>query len=119
MTKGAFAIGMLTAGPAIARVAGTANKTGRRRSSKAPESPEHKFEDELMAAAGQLIVKGKEHGYLTPDDILQGLPEIDAEPEQIFTSSPPSRRSGSRSPTARRISKRSSRPTTRWFSTST
>jgi RNA polymerase primary sigma factor len=45
---------------------------------------EAKFEDELMAVAAQLIVKGKEQGYLTPDDILQGFPEIDAEPDQIF-----------------------------------
>jgi RNA polymerase sigma factor RpoD, C-terminal domain/RNA polymerase sigma factor, sigma-70 family len=45
---------------------------------------EAKFEDELMAVAEQLIVKGKEQGYLTPDDILQGFPEIDAEPDQIF-----------------------------------
>jgi RNA polymerase primary sigma factor len=45
---------------------------------------EAKFEDELMAVAEQLIVKGKEHGYLSPDDILQGFPEIDAEPDQIF-----------------------------------
>src|SRR5256885_1485179 len=37
-----------------------------------------------MAAAEQLIVKGKEQGYLTPDDVLQGFPEIDAEPDQIF-----------------------------------
>src|SRR5438094_9125316 len=37
-----------------------------------------------MAVAEQLIVKGKEQGYLTPDDILQGFPEIDAEPDQIF-----------------------------------
>jgi RNA polymerase primary sigma factor len=48
------------------------------------EKPEHKFEDELMAAAEQLIVKGKEPGYLSPDDILQGFPEIDAGPDQIF-----------------------------------
>jgi len=59
------------------------SKTGVR-NSKAVEKPEHKFEDELMAVAEQLIVKGKEQGYLTPDDILQGFPEIDAEPEQIF-----------------------------------
>ncbi len=52
--------------------------------SKAVEKPAHKFEDELMAVAEQLIVKGKEQGYLTPDDILQGFPEIDAEPDQIF-----------------------------------
>src|SRR5438874_11140983 len=37
-----------------------------------------------MAVAEQLIVKGKEQGYLTPDDILQGFPEVDAEPDQIF-----------------------------------
>src|SRR5438105_2078994 len=37
-----------------------------------------------MAVAEQLIIKGKEQGYLTPDDILQGFPEIDAEPDQIF-----------------------------------
>src|SRR5450759_3104171 len=37
-----------------------------------------------MAVAEQLIVKGKEQGHLSPDDILQGFPEIDAEPDQIF-----------------------------------
>ncbi len=67
----------------IARVAKMATKAGPR-GSKALEKPEHKFEDELMAVAEQLIVKGKEQGYLTPDDILQGFPEIDAEPDQIF-----------------------------------
>jgi hypothetical protein len=54
------------------------------RAGKAETKPEHKFEDELMAVAEQLIVKGKEQGYLTPDDILQGFPEVDAEPDQIF-----------------------------------
>jgi RNA polymerase primary sigma factor len=48
------------------------------------EKPERKVEDELMAVAEQLIVKGKEQGYLTPDGILQGFPEVDAEPDQIF-----------------------------------
>jgi RNA polymerase primary sigma factor len=47
-------------------------------------SGESKFENELIALAEQLIVKGKEQGYLTPDDILQGFPEIDAESGQIF-----------------------------------
>src|SRR6202158_5983087 len=74
---------MLTAGPEISRVAKTANKIRSRRGSKARERPEHRFEDELMAVAEQLIVKGKEQGYLTPDDILQSFPEIDAEPDQI------------------------------------
>jgi RNA polymerase primary sigma factor len=36
-----------------------------------------------MAVAEQLIVKGKEQGSLTPNDIMQGFPEID-EPDQIF-----------------------------------
>jgi RNA polymerase primary sigma factor len=62
----------------IARVART------RGGSKGLEKPEPKFEDELMAVAEQLIVKGKELGYLTPDGILRGFPEIDAEPDQIF-----------------------------------
>ena len=60
-----------------------ATKNGPR-AGKAEAKPEHKFEDELMAVAELLIVKGKEQGYLTPDDILQGFPEIDAEPDQIF-----------------------------------
>jgi len=84
VTNGAFTIGMLTAGPEVSRVAKTANKTGSRRGSKALQRPERKFEDELTAVAEQLITKGKEQGYLTPDDILQGFPEIDAEPDQIF-----------------------------------
>ncbi|HAC45829.1 MAG TPA: hypothetical protein DCF65_07135, partial [Chloroflexi bacterium] len=67
----------------IARAAKVATKGGNR-AGKAVEKPEHRFEDELMAVAEQLIVKGKEQGYLTPDDILQGFPEIDAEPDQIF-----------------------------------
>jgi RNA polymerase primary sigma factor len=67
----------------IARAAKVVTKGGNR-AGKAVEKPEHKFEDELMAVAEQLIVKGKEQGYLTPDDILQGFPEIDAEPDQIF-----------------------------------
>ena len=74
---------MLTAGPEVSRVAKTANKTGSRRGSKALQRPERKFEDELTAVAEQLIIKGKEQGYLTPDDILQGFPEIDVEPDQI------------------------------------
>jgi RNA polymerase primary sigma factor len=70
-------------GREIAHVAKAATETGTR-GSKVQKKPEHKFEDELMAVAEQLIVKGKEQGYLTPDDILQGFPEIDAEPDQIF-----------------------------------
>ncbi len=62
-----------------------APKAATAKTGKAPEKPEQqRFEDELIAVAEQLIVKGKEQGYLTPDDILQGFPEIDAEPDQIF-----------------------------------
>ena len=39
--------------------------------------------DALAAAAEQLIVKGKDHGYLTPDDILAAFPAIDAEPDHL------------------------------------
>src|SRR5450759_1034141 len=70
-------------GREIAHVAKAATKTGTRRG-KAQEKPEHRFEDELMTMAELLIVKGKEQGSLTPDDILQGFPELDAEPDQIF-----------------------------------
>ncbi|HSS95215.1 MAG TPA: sigma-70 family RNA polymerase sigma factor [Candidatus Dormibacteraeota bacterium] len=42
------------------------------------------FENELIAVAKKLIVKGKEHGYLTPEDILRDMPEMDAEPHQIL-----------------------------------
>ncbi len=65
-------------------MAKTATRTGTRRGTKTLDKPESKLEDELMTVAEQLIVKGKEQGYLTPDDILQGFPEIDAEPDQIF-----------------------------------
>jgi RNA polymerase primary sigma factor len=67
-------------GPVLVGVATRATDTV----GKAIERPESKFEDELIACAEQLIVKGKEQGYLTPGDILQGFPEIDAEPVQIF-----------------------------------
>jgi RNA polymerase primary sigma factor len=65
-------------------VAKAATWTGTSGGRKALEKPERTFEDELMTVAEQLIAKGKEQGYLTPDDILQGFPEIDAEPDQIF-----------------------------------
>src|SRR5579864_4503068 len=70
-------------GREIAHIAKAATETWTP-GGKAQEKPEQKFEDELMAVAERLIVKGKEQGYLTPDDILQGFPEIDSEPDQIF-----------------------------------
>src|SRR5487761_712114 len=71
-------------GPVMVRVATTATNAVIKGGDSAMERPEHRFEDELMAMAEALIVKGKEQGYLTPDDILQGFPELDAEPDQIF-----------------------------------
>ena len=61
-----------------------ATRTRTTHASKAVEQPEHRFEDELMAVAEQLIVKGKEQGYLTPDEIHRGFPQIEAEPDQIL-----------------------------------
>jgi len=67
-------------GPEIARRARAKTKGG----SKLAGSPANMFADELVYVAEQLIVKGKEQGYLTPDDILKNFPEIEAEPDQIF-----------------------------------
>ncbi|MFN2568009.1 MAG: sigma-70 family RNA polymerase sigma factor, partial [Candidatus Dormibacteria bacterium] len=44
--------------------------------------------DPLVLAAEGLIVKGKDQGELSPDDILRAFPDIDADPdvlERIFT----------------------------------
>ncbi len=39
--------------------------------------------DSLAVAAEQLIIRGKEHGFLAPDDVLTAFPDIDAEPDQL------------------------------------
>ena len=49
-----------------------------------PEKIGSTLEEELTQAAEALIVKGKEHGYLTLDDILESFPETEAEPDQVF-----------------------------------
>ena len=51
---------------------------------KTQEKVESKLEDELIQIAEQLIVKGKEQGFLTPDDVLTAFPEMEAEPDQVF-----------------------------------
>ena len=51
---------------------------------KTQEKVETKLEDELIQIAEQLIVKGKEQGFLTPDDVLTAFPEMEAEPDQVF-----------------------------------
>ncbi len=39
--------------------------------------------DTLATAAETLVVRGKEQGFLTPDDVLAAFPEIDAEPDPL------------------------------------
>src|SRR5947199_954554 len=41
-------------------------------------------EDPMVLAAEALIVKGKEQGFLSPDDILAGFPDVELDPEQLF-----------------------------------
>src|SRR5437899_3098908 len=41
-------------------------------------------EDPMVLAAEALIIKGKEQGFLSPDDILAGFPELELDPEQLF-----------------------------------
>ncbi len=76
--------GTRVVGPEIARRARAATKAESRGRGKALGWPESGFADELISVAEQLIVKGREQGYLTPEDILQGLPEIEAEPDQML-----------------------------------
>jgi RNA polymerase primary sigma factor len=40
-------------------------------------------DDQVVHAAELLIIRGKEQGRLTPDDVLQGLPVAEAEPDQL------------------------------------
>ena len=40
-------------------------------------------DDEVVHAAEIIIIRGKEQGRLTPDDVLHGLPIIEAEPDQL------------------------------------
>src|SRR6266849_976843 len=71
-------------GQGIARGAGAATLAKARAGSKLSRWPANGLAHELISVAEQLIVRGKEQGYLTPDDILQGFPEIEGEPDQIF-----------------------------------
>ncbi|HVC03586.1 MAG TPA: RNA polymerase sigma factor RpoD [Candidatus Acidoferrales bacterium] len=51
--------------------------------SRAASLPPPSGADLLVSAAEALIIKGKDHGYLTPDDILAAFPEIDVEPDHL------------------------------------
>ena len=39
--------------------------------------------EDLVRLAEQLILKGKEQGYLAPNEILEPFPELDADPDQM------------------------------------
>src|SRR6202049_2207974 len=40
--------------------------------------------DPMDLAAGALVVKGKEQGFLSPYDILAGFPDVELDPDQLF-----------------------------------
>jgi RNA polymerase primary sigma factor len=71
-------------GPEIARRVRVATGSKTRGEGKLAGWSANSLADELISVAEQLIIKGKEQGYLTPEDIAQGFPKIDAEPDQIF-----------------------------------
>ncbi|HYZ01864.1 MAG TPA: RNA polymerase sigma factor RpoD [Candidatus Binatia bacterium] len=55
------------------------------RVAKTKDKVEVRFEDLLIQQAEALIIKGKDQGYLTPNDVLDGLPDIDTDnPDQVF-----------------------------------
>jgi RNA polymerase primary sigma factor len=58
-------------------------RTGRGRG-KGAEGGRGRKDDELLLTAEALIRKGKDEGFLTPDDILAGFSGIDAEPDQLM-----------------------------------
>jgi RNA polymerase primary sigma factor len=57
---------------------------GQVKSTRAQERSQTRLEDLLVAQAEALIVRGKEQGSLTPDEILEGFPDMAAEPDELF-----------------------------------
>jgi RNA polymerase primary sigma factor len=51
---------------------------------KAQERARTGLEDLLIEQAEVLIVRGKEQGFLTPDDVVRGFPDMLVEPDQMF-----------------------------------
>ena len=74
-------------GAPVAETGTTARTALMTASAHAPETSHQSSSvlapDPLVVAAEQLIVRGKEAGYLTPDDVLAAFPEIDAEPDHL------------------------------------
>ncbi len=64
----------------MARKTQSATRAAARR---ADADPKTKREETLIESAEALIVRGKEQGYLTPDDILASFPDLEAEPDPI------------------------------------
>src|SRR5690348_16139592 len=54
------------------------------RSTRPQERTQTRSEDPLVAQAEALIVKGREQGFLTPDQVLEGFPGLTAEPDDLF-----------------------------------
>src|SRR5262249_22063652 len=54
------------------------------KSTRAQERNQSGLEDQLVAQAEALIVRGKEQGPLSPDEILEGFPDMVAEPDDLF-----------------------------------
>src|SRR2546421_1274048 len=50
----------------------------------APGGKLKRAEDPMVLAAEGLIVRGKEQGFLSPDDILAGFIDVELDPEQLF-----------------------------------
>jgi len=64
----------------LARKTQSAARAAARRTDADPKT---RREETLIESAEALIVRGKEQGYLTPDDILASFPDLEAEPDQI------------------------------------
>jgi RNA polymerase primary sigma factor len=54
------------------------------KSTRAQERNQSGLEDQLVGQAEALIVRGKEQGSLSPDEILEGFPDMVAEPDDLF-----------------------------------
>ncbi|HEY6537673.1 MAG TPA: RNA polymerase sigma factor RpoD [Candidatus Dormibacteraeota bacterium] len=50
---------------------------------KAPTAPAPPRTEDLVRLAEQLILKGKEQGFLSPNEVLEPFPELDADPDQM------------------------------------
>ena len=69
--------------PAPARAGVLPQPSPSRAAASGPSATGVLAPDPLVVAAEGLIVRGKEAGYLTPDDVLAAFPEIDVEPDHL------------------------------------